>query len=672
MALRVIMLGAAAVVSGGMAIREKLSSAPVPSLRRPGERFQTFKLTVRILAANISGLEAPGMMSFERPYLTASIGGSSKETEFADYDADTPQEGVPKHVEMWPWRFSDSLTYRCRIEDVLGQGVKFELHLRKDIVLGFATMQMRPVQAAEGLADLKGNVLPACIPRLGGPEASAANDFGTRAFKSPVVFVEMAHVKGGPLGESVQLGEAVAHLALVFSFDKDPAEISLAAGLKPPTIAGAVKKKAAATKAKVKDSVKNSACSVKDSVKTSAKAVMSPLNPLKAGASKVAAAPQALSASAAKAVTTPLKTAQSAVVRAAADSLARTKTPKKPQAVTNEPGNAPPAQPPVEGESLMAKVLALGLRIRLPKACEQELARRDQITNEAALRCQGRTLAITNKPASPEKPPVVKKDDAALRRQQDAKACDQELELATLASTSAPSSAPPSAPLSAHTSFHSIFEANAALELEPYEDCVKSNNCNNEDPSDPTTFSKKKKKRNLLDKAKDEIVSVVQGWLDEPMATTEMCSDLFLPKMPKTYVDEEAAKRRAELRAWIISSGDNQEALPDPEIDPDGWVSTKGPHGQHYWHHLSMGPAPWQATEDDAVSFHEAAMASPMTTQRSVSRCPSRSLSFMGPDESMQGWLCHTGTSGRTFWHHEDLGPAPWTLPEWSEADHIE
>lgn len=32
------------------------------------------------------------------------------------------------------------------------------------------------------------------------------------------------------------------------------------------------------------------------------------------------------------------------------------------------------------------------------------------------------------------------------------------------------------------------------------------------------------------------------------------------------------------------------------------------------------------------------------------------------PDQASDGWLCRRGPGGRTFWHHVDLGPAPWDL----------
>lgn len=36
---------------------------------------------------------------------------------------------------------------------------------------------------------------------------------------------------------------------------------------------------------------------------------------------------------------------------------------------------------------------------------------------------------------------------------------------------------------------------------------------------------------------------------------------------------------------------------------------------------------------------------------------------FKAPEQSPEGWVCRRGPSGRMFWHHTDLGPAPWDCP---------
>lgn len=35
--------------------------------------------------------------------------------------------------------------------------------------------------------------------------------------------------------------------------------------------------------------------------------------------------------------------------------------------------------------------------------------------------------------------------------------------------------------------------------------------------------------------------------------------------------------------------------LHELDLEPDGWVSCQGPNGRIFWHHLALGPAPWEA-----------------------------------------------------------------------------
>lgn len=39
---------------------------------------------------------------------------------------------------------------------------------------------------------------------------------------------------------------------------------------------------------------------------------------------------------------------------------------------------------------------------------------------------------------------------------------------------------------------------------------------------------------------------------------------------------------------------------------------------------------------------------------------PDAEWPLKSPDLAPEGWVCHTGPTGRTYWHHEALGPAPW------------
>lgn len=443
------MFQAAAALSGGVALRQKFQELPLPTLQKPGEGPQTFKLTVRVLGAAIPGLSGPGAISCERPYLKLSLGDSQKETEFAEHEVGVPIREVGAVAKECPWRFSDSLTFRCRVDEVMGPGLKVEMYLRKDVVLWPAKFQMRPFQVAEGLLDLKSRVLPACERRLDG---SPSMDLGTRQFVSPMVLVGMSHVKGGTLGDSVALGEVVAHVAMVFSMDVDPEEVFIAAGWRPGRMAQ-----------KVSDTV------------------------------------------------------------------------------------------------------------------------------EATKNRAHQTLA-----------------DA---------------------------------------------QNNAAA----------------------TTM--------YLGTTLDQKVTSFTRWLDQPSSIQSAANNLgpILPLQalpwaktasniaPGSPINAEAAKRRAEMRAWAIEQ--SERSVPDPDLDPDGWVSHRGPDGRQFWHHLSMGPAPWQSGSTPLGSSQRvlelSAGCSPSPSSVATPSTKAGSPSLTSPDESPEGWVSYTREDGRQFWHHEALGPAPWSSPTW-------
>lgn len=120
-------------------------------------------------------------------------------------------------------------------------------------------------------------------------------------------------------------------------------------------------------------------------------------------------------------------------------------------------------------------------------------------------------------------------------------------------------------------------------------------------------------------------------------------------------IDARLAARRVETRAWSVSTFD--EVLPGPEKDPDGWISRLGPDRRRYWHHRSLGPAPWEADpEAFAVGLDQVSASgdSSSTTTAATSR------PLPSPDEEPEGWLTHRSADGRVSWHHHALGLAPW------------
>jgi len=52
------------------------------------------------------------------------------------------------------------------------------------------------------------------------------------------------------------------------------------------------------------------------------------------------------------------------------------------------------------------------------------------------------------------------------------------------------------------------------------------------------------------------------------------------------------------------------EGLVVPDIAPSSWVSQKGPDGRTFWHHKSLGPAPWELRSTDHGSEAIGALSS--------------------------------------------------------------
>lgn len=111
-------------------------------------------------------------------------------------------------------------------------------------------------------------------------------------------------------------------------------------------------------------------------------------------------------------------------------------------------------------------------------------------------------------------------------------------------------------------------------------------------------------------------------------------------------------------------------AISSPDTAPGGWVSRRGPNGRLYWHHLSLGPAPWElepqhaATERCGVPQRGDPFAG-----RNVPPLPGGVLMGTGfgpivsPNLPADAWVSQIGPGGRQFWHNRSLGPAPWEVP---------
>lgn len=153
-----------------------------------------------------------------------------------------------------------------------------------------------------------------------------------------------------------------------------------------------------------------------------------------------------------------------------------------------------------------------------------------------------------------------------------------------------------------------------------------------------------------MDERLDQGLDKFSRWLDSPSSLSDIVrteKPVDIPWIPNFYepIDPRTAIARAQVRAWSVNSGD--DIVPGPERDPKGWVSHRGPDRRQYWHHRSLGPAPWEV---DPKGF-AAGCKQPE---------PSADRPLPSPEEAPQGWASHQRADGRVFWHNLALGPPPW------------
>lgn len=214
----------AAAFSSGMFVQQSLEKVRLPQLRRAADGAPTFKLSIRVLAASVPGLDTPTCgVERQKLFIEAKLGSTKKETEFADYSRKDRRDGVC--ADECPWRFGDTLTFTARVEDILGKGLRLRLRVRRDVIIGPFEFTLRSEDVAEGGVDFRRRVLPACVEDRRGIG-------GRRSWGSPVLLVPLFHVQGGRYGAGAALGEAAAHAAVAFSIDTDPEAILACEGPK--------------------------------------------------------------------------------------------------------------------------------------------------------------------------------------------------------------------------------------------------------------------------------------------------------------------------------------------------------------------------------------------------------------------------------------------------------
>jgi hypothetical protein len=176
----------------------------------------------------------------------------------------------------------------------------------------------------------------------------------------------------------------------------------------------------------------------------------------------------------------------------------------------------------------------------------------------------------------------------------------------------------------------------------------------------------------------------VMRWLDQPVDVGLFSGGGYVPGSSSSLADPffldsplpSSRNNLAESPPPTARTIYGESHLDSPDLSPAGWVSHEGPSGRVYWHHLALGPAPWESsgatpphTSSPEVSFTDQAHAtSPVAEAPSASAalgsaCPNRRESFgpiVSPDLPQEGWTSFKRPDGRTFWHNTALGPPPW------------
>mmetsp|Transcript_102832 Transcript_102832/g.299975 ORF Transcript_102832/g.299975 Transcript_102832/m.299975 type:complete len:321 (+) Transcript_102832:307-1269(+) len=195
------------------------------------KKKDSFRLSVRVVAASIPALAKPGFWSRQRPRLEVALNKVTKETELADFaEGGAAEDGAACGGEC-PWRFGDTLTFIVGLKDVIGPGLKLHLTAHSDVTLGPLQLQLSQVaEVGEARVDLRSRALPGCVP-------ARRRQGGAESWDSPVLLIPLNHVRGGLVGEGQELGNAVAHVALAFSADTDPDRVLEAADAETRTVA---------------------------------------------------------------------------------------------------------------------------------------------------------------------------------------------------------------------------------------------------------------------------------------------------------------------------------------------------------------------------------------------------------------------------------------------------
>lgn len=215
---------AAALLGTGVWLRGMCANVELPRVRRAKNADNVFRLTVRVLAAAVPSLDAPGVFQRERPCLEVTLGDAAKRTELAKYVAGADPLAGSAGLAC-PWRFDDSFAFALTARDILGPGLRFKLLGYSEVTLGLFEIEMAGAKEfGEASVDMRRRVLPACIvEKCLDPDGADHFDGvgGHRLWETPVLVIPL--VAEAPAGPAVgSCGEAAATITVAFSVNTDP------------------------------------------------------------------------------------------------------------------------------------------------------------------------------------------------------------------------------------------------------------------------------------------------------------------------------------------------------------------------------------------------------------------------------------------------------------------
>lgn len=215
--------------------------------------------------------------------------------------------------------------------------------------------------------------------------------------------------------------------------------------------------------------------------------------------------------------------------------------------------------------------------------------------------------------------------------------------------------------------------------------------------------------RCVADRAADAFgVSDFLNWMEKPLSLDSPWLPQSLEQPPTNGVGYGPGSNIFDPLSTFLAPSD---------LPPDGWITFTAPNGRTFWHHSSLGPAPWeqgaslqssplasnpkalpgypgqqlaglQSTREpcrevvtnirDQIAYRSSGDtctgdAKSGAPRRALRPCAGDAGAFIGspakpkvmmdsPDMDPAGWVSHQGANGRLFWHHMALGPPPWEL----------